>query len=80
MGYSMGHWEGDTLVVQSSGFRRQQLLDNGGHMGTEALRLTERFRRPDYGHINLELAIDDPKPTTSRGPSTFCSSRRPTPS
>ena len=64
MGYSVGHWEDDTLVVQSSGFVDNNWLDNGGHMGTEALRLTERFRRPDFGHIQLELVIDDPKAYT----------------
>jgi hypothetical protein len=64
MGYSVGHWEDDTLVVQSSGFVDNNWLDNGGHMGTEALRLTERFRRPDYGHIQLQLVIDDPKAYT----------------
>jgi hypothetical protein len=36
-------------------------LDNGGHPGTEALRLTERFHRPDFGHIDLQMTIDDPK-------------------
>jgi len=64
MGYSVGHWEDDTLVVQSSGFVDNNWLDNGGHMGTEALRLTERFRRSDYGHIQLQLVIDDPKAYT----------------
>ena len=64
MGYSIGHWEGDTLVVQSSGFVDNNWIDNNGHPGTEALKLTERFRRPDFGHINLELTIDDPKAYT----------------
>ena len=64
MGYSVGHWEGDTLVVQSSGFVDNNWLDNSGHMGTESLRLTERFHRPDFGHINLQLTIDDPKAYT----------------
>jgi hypothetical protein len=64
MGYSVGHWEGDTLVVQSSGFVDNNWLDNGGHMGTEALKLTERFHRPDYGHIDLQITVDDPKAYT----------------
>jgi hypothetical protein len=64
MGYSVGHWEGDTLVVESAGFVENNWLDNGGHPGTEALRLTERFRRPDFGHIQLQLTIDDPKAYT----------------
>lgn len=64
MGYSVGHWEGDTLVVESSGFVDNNWLDNSGHPGTEALHLTERFRRPDFGHLNLQMTIDDPKAYT----------------
>ena len=64
MGYSTGHWEGDTLVVESSGFVENNWLDNGGHMGTEAMKLTERFKRRDYGHIDLQITIDDPKAYT----------------
>jgi len=64
MGYSVGHWEGDTLVVESLGFVDNNWLDNSGHPGTESLRLTEKFRRPDFGHINLEMTIDDPKAYT----------------
>jgi len=64
MGYSVGHWEGDTLVVESSGFVDNNWLDNGGHMGTEAMKLTERFHRRDYGHIDLAVTIDDPKAYT----------------
>ncbi len=64
MGYSVGHWEDDTLVVQSSGFVENNWLDNGGHPGTESLRLTERFHRRDFGHIDLQLTIDDPKAYT----------------
>jgi hypothetical protein len=64
MGYSVGHWEGDTLVVESSGFVENNWLDNGGHPGTEALRLTERFHRKDFGHIDLQLTIDDAKAYT----------------
>jgi hypothetical protein len=61
MGYSVGHWEGDTLVVESAGFVDNNWLDNNGHPGTESLHLTEKFRRPDFGHIDLQLTIDDPK-------------------
>jgi hypothetical protein len=64
MGYSTGHWDGDTLVVESAGFVDNNWLDNNGHPGTEALHLTERFRRRDYGHIDLQLTIDDPKAYT----------------
>jgi hypothetical protein len=64
MGYSIGRWEGDTLVVQSSGFEENNWLDNNGHPGTEALRLTERFHRKDFGHIDLQMIIDDSKAYT----------------
>jgi hypothetical protein len=61
MGYSVGHWDGDTLVVESSGFVENNWIDNSGHPGTEALRLTERFHRRDFGHIDLMMTIDDSK-------------------
>ncbi len=64
MGYSVGHWDGDTLVVESSGFVDNNWLDNSGHPGTEALHLTERFRRRDFGHIDVQITIDDPKAYT----------------
>ena len=60
MGYSVGHWEGDTLVVESSGYNdRTWLL--GGYPHTEALRMTERFRRTDFGHLEIAVTFDDPK-------------------
>ncbi|MBZ5578776.1 MAG: hypothetical protein LAP40_19620 [Acidobacteriia bacterium] len=64
MGYSVGKWDGDTLVVQSAGFNDQTWLDTGGHPHTEALRVTERFHRRDFGHIDLKTTIDDPKAYT----------------
>ena len=64
MGYSIGHWDGDTLVVESAGFVDNNWLDNGGHPGTESLRLTERFRRRDFGHIDIQITVDDPKAYT----------------
>jgi hypothetical protein len=60
MGYSTGRWEGDTLVVDTVGFNDGLWLDGIGHPGTSALRLTERFRRPDAGHLAIETTIDDP--------------------
>jgi len=60
MGYSVGHWDGDTLVVESNGFNERTWLDVDGHPHTEHLRLTERYRRPDFGHIQLEVTLDDP--------------------
>ncbi len=61
MGYSIGHWDGDTLVVESTGFNDRSWLDMGGHPHTEALRTTERFHRTSIGHIDLEVTFDDPK-------------------
>ena len=60
-GYSTGHWEGDTLVVETTGFNDQSWLDRMGHPHTEQMRLTERFRRPDAGHLEVEVTITDPK-------------------
>jgi hypothetical protein len=64
MGYSVGHWEGDTLVVDTAGFNDRSWLDIEGHPHTEALRVTERFRRRDFGHMDLAMTIDDPKTFT----------------
>jgi len=64
MGYSIGHWEGDTLVVESAGFNDKGWLDNGGHPNTEALRVTERIRRKDFGNAEIRITIDDPKAYT----------------
>lgn len=59
-GHSTGKWEGDTLVVQSSGFNARFWFSNGGLPHTEALRLTERFSRPDFDTLKYEVTIDDP--------------------
>ena len=64
LGYSVGHWEGDTLVVNSVGFNDQGWLDVGGNPQTESLRLTERFRRLDFGRLQLEMTFEDPKTFT----------------
>jgi hypothetical protein len=64
MGYSVGHWDSDTLVIESKGFVDNNWLDNSGHPGTEAMHLTERFRRRDFGHIDVQITIDDPKAYT----------------
>ena len=61
LGYSIGRWEGDTLVVTSAGFNDRAWLDSAGHPQTESLRITERFRRRDFGHMDFEITIDDPK-------------------
>jgi hypothetical protein len=64
MGYSVGHWEGDTLVVDATGFNDQGWLDTRGHPQSTALHIRERFHRRDFGHMDLELTIDDPKTYT----------------
>jgi len=61
LGYSVGRWEGDTLVVTTMGFNDKAWLDSAGHPQTESLRLTERLRRRDFGHMDFEMTIDDPK-------------------
>jgi hypothetical protein len=60
MGYSVGHWDGDTLVVESLGFNDRTWLD-GGHPHSEALRITERYRRRDFGHLEIEETFSEPK-------------------
>jgi hypothetical protein len=60
MGYSVGHWDGDTLVVESFGFNDRTWLDHDGHPHTEALRTTERYRRPAFGSLELEVSFSDP--------------------
>jgi hypothetical protein len=59
MGYSVGHWDGDALVVESAGFNDRTWLD-GGHPHSEALRITERFRRRDFGHLEVEETLYEP--------------------
>jgi hypothetical protein len=61
LGYSVGRWEGDTLVVTTAGFNDSGWLDSAGHPQTESLRITERLRRRDVGHMDFEITIDDPK-------------------
>jgi hypothetical protein len=64
MGYTIGQWDGDTLVAATAGFNDRTTLDLGGHPHTEALRVTERFHRRDAGHIDLEVTLEDPKAYT----------------
>jgi hypothetical protein len=63
-GYSVGRWEGDTLVVQSSGFRDGGWLDIDGTPLTDAATITERYRRLNYGTLKIDVTIDDPKAYT----------------
>jgi hypothetical protein len=60
-GYSIARWEGDTLVVQTTGFRDGLWLDMVGSPMSDAAKMTERMRRPDYGTLELEVTVDDPK-------------------
>jgi hypothetical protein len=61
MGYSIGRWDGDTFVVTSTGFSEDSWLDGAGHAHSEALRMTERYRRVDTGHLEVEITVTDPK-------------------
>jgi hypothetical protein len=61
LGYSVGHWDQDTLVVNSVGFNEEGWLDVGGNPQTESLKLTERFHRRDFGHMELDVTFEDPK-------------------
>ena len=60
MGHSVGQWEEDTLVVDTVGFNDKSWLDAQGHPHTEKLHVTERLRRPDLGHLEIEFTIEDP--------------------
>jgi hypothetical protein len=63
-GYSIGKWEGDTFVAETAGFNDKSWLDDGGHPHSDAMRVTERFRRRDFGHMDIAITIDDPKAYT----------------
>jgi hypothetical protein len=60
MGHSIGHWEGDVLVVDTVGFNDLSWLDTIGHPHTEMLHITERLHRVDLGHLEIELTVEDP--------------------
>jgi hypothetical protein len=64
LGYSVGKWQGDVLVVETTGFNDETWLDDGGHPHTGALRLQENIRRKDFGHLEMQITIDDPKAYT----------------
>jgi hypothetical protein len=63
-GYSSARWEGDALVVQTIGFRDGLWLDMAGSPMTDAAKMTERFRRPNYGALEVQITVDDPKAYT----------------
>jgi hypothetical protein len=64
-GYSVGRWEGDTLVVETTGLRDGGWLDVNGSPQTDAAKITERFRRLNYGTLKIDVTIDDPKAYTA---------------
>jgi hypothetical protein len=64
MGYSIGHWDKDTFIVETIGQNGKTWLDMRGLPGTEALRITERFSRPKIGHMDIQVTIDDPEAYT----------------
>ncbi len=61
MGYSVGHWDHDTMVVETAGFNDKTSLDAAGHPHGEQLRITERLHRRDFGHLDVEMTFDDPQ-------------------
>jgi hypothetical protein len=63
-GYSVGKWEGDTLVVETRGFRDGEWLDVRGSPLTDMAKVTEKFRRTNYGELDIEITVDDPKAYT----------------
>lgn len=60
-GYSVGRWEGSTFVVTTAGFNDRSWLDDTGHPHSEAMKTTERFRRIDFGHMDMQVTIEDPQ-------------------
>ena len=65
-GDSIGHWDGDALVVDTTNFNGRTRLDTNGHPHSDQLHIIERFQRPDLGHINYQVIIDDPKTYTEK--------------
>jgi hypothetical protein len=63
-GYSSGKWSGDTLVVDTTGLRDDTWIDWNGSVLTEAAKVREQIRRPDFGHLEIQVTVDDPKAYT----------------
>ena len=74
LGYSVGKWDGDTLVVDTRGFNDRSWLDARGHGHSEEMRVEERFHRRDFGHLDLTITMEDPKIFTR--PLTFSVTER----
>jgi hypothetical protein len=64
-GYSVAKWEGDTLIVDSNGFRDDLWIDWSGNVITEAAKVHEEYTRPDFGHLLIKTTVDDPKAYTA---------------
>lgn len=64
MGYSVGHWDGNDLIVETGNFNDRTWLDPGGHPHSDSLHVTERFHRPTYGTLQIQVTIEDPKSYT----------------
>jgi hypothetical protein len=64
LGYSVGKWDGDTFVVDTIGVNERTWMDNAGRPHSDAMHLTERYHRKDFGHLEMQLTIDDPKAYT----------------
>jgi hypothetical protein len=78
MGYSVGHWDGNTtFVVDTVGFNEKTWLDRLGHAHSEQLHVTERFRRVDRDHLQLDITMVDPKALAKPWTSTFYYENRP---
>ena len=60
LGYSIGRWDGDTFVVETRGFNDRTPIDGMGHPRSEAMHVTERYHRRDFGHLDTEVTFDDP--------------------
>jgi hypothetical protein len=75
MGHSVGRWEGDTLVIDTVGFNDRGWIDFQGHPHTEMLHVVQRIRRPDLGHLEIAITVEDPgayrKPWTTNKTATL---------
>jgi hypothetical protein len=63
-GYSSGQWSGDTLVIDTIGLRDDTWIDWNGSVVTQAAKVREQIRRPDFGHLEIQITVDDPKAYT----------------
>lgn len=61
LGYGIGRWDGDVFVIETAGFNDKTWLDDSGHPHSEAMKTTERFRRIDFGRMQLQVTIEDPQ-------------------